>query len=553
MRKFFLVIFVCAFHSYLHAQQIPFIKWQFCFGGTSFDFAYSIIQASGNLENNFVFAGPANGGEFCGGNEGAQIVSLDKTGTIWGKCLTGSQGNETQCIIPTSDGGYAACGETFSHDGDFINSHGGVQDAWIAKFDSKGNLLWLKCLGGSGTDAAVSIIETKDESKDLLFVGSTNSKDGDVSGWHVDTSGNDFPDVWVVRMSSQGNIRWQKCLGGSGSEFGSSIIQTKDGNFVIAGAASSTDGDVTGNHLDANKHPTSDVWILKLDQNGKILWEQCFGGSGNDWAKSIIQTFDDGYTIAATTNSNDGNVTGFHKAGDTATRGHSNEWIVKLNDSGSLEWQKCLGGGFQDEAYSILQLPDSGYMIAGTTNSNEDNVSGNHGDYDAWLVRITSVGSITWQKCFGGSGYDVPYSLIKASDGDYVFAGITSSNDGDVTGNPRGRHTWVVKFSDSITASVDYSNSSEFIRNAIKIYPNPSQTDVHFSANAIFSLSSPEFFDVIGREHFPTYTLTNNLITCDIRDFPSGIYLARLGWTSGIPWRNGIYTGTFTLPFLVQH
>jgi len=168
-----------------------------------------------------------------------------------------------------------------------------------------------------------------------------------------------------------------------------------------------------------------------------ITWQKCLGGSSDEFARSVHQTSDGGYIVAGDTYSNNGDVSGNH--------GESDFWVVKLTSTGSLQWRKCLGGGNWDMAYSIQQTSDGGYIVAGMTESNNGDVSGNHGDLDLWVVKLTSTGSLQWQKCFGGSSDDGAYSIQQTSDGGYVVAGGTESNNGDVSGNHGEYDLWVVK------------------------------------------------------------------------------------------------------------
>ena len=118
-----------------------------------------------------------------------------------------------------------------------------------------------------------------------------------------------------------------------------------------------------------------------------------------------------------------------------------------LAQAPTIEWQKCLGGSNDDWAYSIQQTSDSGFIVAGFTNSDDGDVSGNHGGYfDAWVVKLNNSGDIEWQKCLGGTDYDYAYSIHQTSDGGFIVAGNTASNDGDVSGNHGGYYdAWVVK------------------------------------------------------------------------------------------------------------
>jgi hypothetical protein len=217
------------------------------------------------------------------------------------------------------------------------------------------------------------------------------------------------------------NFQWQKCLGGTNDDYAYSIQQTRDSGYIVAGGTSSNDGNVHGNH------GSSDIWVVRLDSNGSMQWLECPGGNSSDIAYSVQQTSDLGYVLAGATSSCDGDVRGNH--------GSSDAWIVKLDSNGFLLWQKCLGGSGWDEGRSIQQTTDGGYIVAGVTWSNDSDVTGNHGRSDAWVVKLDSNGSLLWQKCLGGTGNDEANSIQQTADGGYIVAGVTWSNDSDVTGN----------------------------------------------------------------------------------------------------------------------
>jgi hypothetical protein len=179
-------------------------------------------------------------------------------------------------------------------------------------------------------------------------------------------------------------IEWQKCLGGSNWDSASSIQQTSDGDYIVAGFTYSKDGDVSGNHdyYGYNGY-LNDGWVVKLDTSGNLLWQKCLGGSLSDVTSSIQQTSDGGYIVAGKTNSYDGDVSGYHYG----LFGRYDYWVVRLNPSGNLLWQKCLGGSGYGS--SIEQTSDGGYIVAGSTNSNDGDVSGHQVDYDdIWVVKL---------------------------------------------------------------------------------------------------------------------------------------------------------------------
>ncbi|HPU47245.1 MAG TPA: hypothetical protein PLQ91_06455 [Bacteroidales bacterium] len=421
---FFALILFNGLNNKSHAQA-PAIEWQKCLGGTSWDYAKSIQQTSGG---GFIVAGytSSNDGDVSGNHGGGDywVVKLDSSGTIqWQKCLGGTDNDEAKSIQQTSDGGYIVAGETWSNDGDVSGNHG-YYDYWVVKLNSSGDILWQKCLGGTNVDQAFSIQQTSDGG--FIVAGGTFSNDGDVSGNHG------IVDSWIVKLNSSGDIIWQKCFGGTDDDVAFSIQQTSDGGFIVAGGTFSNDGDVSGNH------GIVDSWIVKLNSSGDIIWQKCFGGTDDDVATSIQQTSDGGFIVAGYTSSNDGDVSGNHGGGDY--------WVVKLDSSGTIQWQKCLGGTDNDEAKSIQQTSDGGYIVAGETWSNDGDVSGNHGNSDYWVVKLNSSGDIEWQKCLGGTVKDIAKTIQQTSDGGFIVAGYTNSNDGDVSGIHGDYYDfWVVK------------------------------------------------------------------------------------------------------------
>ena len=249
-----------------------------------------------------------------------------------------------------------------------------------------------------------------------------------------------------IGSSAEGGLQWQKCFGGSGTDWAGSIIQTLDGGYIIAGYTSSTDGDVSGNHGD------HDAWVVKMDDVGSLQWQKCFGGSSYEIAGSIIQTLDGGYIIAGHTISTDGDVSGNHGGHDA--------WVVKMDAVGTPQWQKCFGGSSYEIAGSIIQTLDGGYIIAGQTTSTDGDVSGNHGDHDSWVVKMDAVGTLQWQKCFGGSHCEIAGSIIQTLDGGYIIAGYATSTDGDVSGNHGESDAWVIKLSpDYVPTQSDVSDA----------------------------------------------------------------------------------------------
>lgn len=282
---------------------------------------------------------------------------------------------------------------------------------------------WQHCYGGSSNEYGTSI--AKSTNGYVLFCG-TDSQDGDVPGNH---GGGDY---WVIKTDFSGNILWSKTYGGSLDEIDSQMKQTYDGGYILLGYTDSNDGDVTGNH------GQYDYWVVKIDSLGNIEWSKCLGGSYVDFGYGIDIAKDSGYICNGYTGSNDGDVSGNH--------GQYDYWVVKLDRTGNIKWQKTLGGSDNDLGLCISSTVDGGAIVGGFTYSNDGDVQClRHGSSDSWVVKLDSTGQIEWENCYGGSQDENVVSIIPTNDNGYIFTGITYSNDGDVSGNHGNGDFWVVK------------------------------------------------------------------------------------------------------------
>ena len=263
------------------------------------------------------------------------------------------------------------------------------------------------------------------------MTGWTEGPGGDVTGYHGAVNVGDY---WVVKMDAVGTIQWERTLGGSAYDGGYVIRQTPDGGYIVGGQTSCTagDGDVT-----STNHGQTDFWVVKLSSTGAIQWQNSYGGEGVENLYGLDLTPDGGYILAGNTSSTGGQVTGNH--------GGLDGWVVKLDGAGTMQWEKCLGGSQADGLLSVQALADGTYIVAGSTNSNDGDVTGNHGGQDFWVVKLDNGANILWQKSLGGSGNDFPRSVVAMADGSCVVAGSTASVDGQVTGNHGGQDFWVVR------------------------------------------------------------------------------------------------------------
>lgn len=311
-----------------------------------------------------------------------------------------------------------------------------------------------------------------------IVAGYTGSSDGQVTGTHF------YTDYWVVKLDGSGNITWQKTLGGGNYDYATSVIQTSEGGYIVTGYSGSKDGDVTGTHWGGSDN---DVWVVKLDASGAITWQKSYGGSKDDQGNSIRQTSDGGYIIAGTTTSHDGDVTGKHGT----SYDNNDYWVIKIDNTGTLSWQKCLGGtgsgtgagSGNDIAYSVKQTSDGGYVVSGTVSSGaatNDDITGYHGTSgsDYWITKLDNTGNISWQKCLGGTGTEDARTIVQTADGGYIVTGTT-----------------VYSAAGDVNSS-DYSNNhpwtvklgngvsgieEEGVLAGVALYPNPAQQSVTLS------------------------------------------------------------------------
>jgi len=244
-----------------------------------------------------------------------------------------------------------------------------------------------------------------------------------------------------------------------------------------------------------------------------IQWQKCLGGTSDDEAYFIQQTLDGGYIVAGWTSSTDGDVIGNHDSTDY--------WIVKLDTIGNIQWQKTLGGTDYDEAYSIRQTSDGGYIVAGRSWSNDGDVTDGHGASDYWIVKLDTIGNIQWQKCLGGTGNDEAFSIQQTSNNEYIIAGWAWSNDGDVIGHHDSADYWVVKLIFSPTNIAEDINSPSYI----KIYPNPFTDFINIDIGD--KTADVKLMNLLGQVVFSESLRQNKNVVSGI-NIPAGVYILQV-------------------------
>ena len=246
-------------------------------------------------------------------------------------------------------------------------------------------------------------------------------------------------------ISFFGEVVFIKNYGGSGEDSPQAIIETNDGGFAVLGFSNSTDGDLQGKNLAVN-----DYWLLKLDAEGELQWSKTYGGSKDDRGQSLVQTQDGGFALTGYSMSDDGDA--------SVNNGFHDNWVLKLDAQGEIEWEKSYGFSGHDHSYDILDTGDGGFFFAGFLDITSARADGNtekssaisaHGVGEFWGTKIDNKANVQWRGYYGGTNNDRAHAAVRADDGGYVMAGFTESSDFDVN-NSRGSYDfWTVKIDDT--------------------------------------------------------------------------------------------------------
>jgi gliding motility-associated-like protein len=311
-------------------------------------------------------------------------------------------------------------------------------------------LQWQKPIGGRLEDFGEDILLIPDGG--FFVLGGARSNDGDGNLPHHRAGIN----IFLIKYDANLERVWGHEYGGDGLDYGITIKPVA-GGYIILAATNSTNTDVTGLHTSTSNPPNPDIWLFKIDNDGLLLWQKCLGGSGIDIPGSIDITPSGGYIISGYTNSNDGDVSGNHG-------GNGDIWVVELNATGNILWQRCYGGSGYDGGgitkavvpsgpgepsqflapfNQIKTLPGGGYILTAITESNDGDISGHQGNGDTWMARLDPAGNIVWQTCHGGTESEMPCGVIPLNDG-YIVGG-TSSSSNALLNNNGGSDGWMFK------------------------------------------------------------------------------------------------------------
>jgi len=432
-----LTIFLLLFSINYSNSQVPYIVWQRAMGGNMDDAAYCIIKSLdneiaiiGSTRSNVQSPDIPNQHATGLNSPDFWFLKLANDGSVlYSHCYGGGYDEDGYSITQTRNGKFLLFGDANSNDQDVQGLHGagtqvGIRDFWLVQLDTMYNIEWQHCYGTTEEDNGLSIKPTRDDG--FVLLGMIAGFDGDVTNFHGSF------DLWAVKVDSVGNIQWQTALGGYMFDEPRSLMVTQDGGSLISGIRSTIGGNITC--TDAQK----EIWLVKLDSLGNIVWDRCYGGSGSEQIQSFLPTLNNGFYAAGLTSSVDGDVSFSHGMTDAwifkaysagniiwektfggsdwdgfssmtfaadnsivlsgGSRspefnfqgGSSDVYVVKIDTAGNLIWENCYGGSGDDWSNSITEASDSSLFLVGYSTSNDGDLTLNRGLKDMWIVKLSS-------------------------------------------------------------------------------------------------------------------------------------------------------------------
>jgi len=486
MKNIIFIFFILSVKFTVNAQ----VTFQKTFGASGYSDGYYVNQTT---DGGYIISGDY---QILGVGWKGYLIKTDAYGdTLWTKIGIGGG-----AVQQTTDGGYITSG-----------------GANLVKTDANGNLLWAKLFNGLGGSF---VQQTTDGG--YIAAGTTNS------------FGAGNYDIYLTKTDTSGNILWLKTFGGANSEVGNSVQQTSDGGYIIAGSTVS---------FSAGQR---DVYLIKTDTIGGLVWSKTFGGANDDVAYSVQQTIDGGYIIT-------GNTFPFI-------------YLIKTDANGDSLWTKALGNPTSYEARCVQQTTDGGYIITG----NGYIGIGPTGHHQVILIKTDANGDLLWIKAFGGSMHELGFSVKQTADGGYIItgsavafsisfpkvyliktdsmgnSGCNQVNDFFMVSNPPTQvtipATIVAAPSTNVTTPVLTDSSGGLVTtvcisigineitkdNYFLIFPNPSFDKFLISFEETIIKGNVEILNILGEKVFEENILNESKKDINLNNIASGIYFVKV-------------------------
>ncbi|NYB51556.1 MAG: hypothetical protein HVN35_03185 [Methanobacteriaceae archaeon] len=363
----FIVIIGVSFFVYYDITK-PTPTWIKTYGSSDNETGYMVINA---IKNGYI----ALGSREISSDTEVYLMDLNTLGVTSRQNTFGGNGNDYGYSLRRAlSGGYILIGKT--------NSYGlGNYDAWFVKVNEDMKPAYNVTYGGAGNDAVYSFKETKDSR--YILAGNTTS------------FGSGSSDVYLLKVDPNGQMQWQQVFGGSGEEWGKSVLQSQNANYWILG---STNSYGSGGY---------DFYLVETNPEGSLIMNKTFGGIGDDYGDSIVENVDGSFLLTGSTNS--------------IGSGQFDALIIKTDQFGNEIWNKTFGGEKDDIVTFSRETADHGYLIIGNTNSFGS------GKIDMFVMKTDRSGNIEWNKTFGGYGDDYASFILETADNGYLLIGTTTS------------------------------------------------------------------------------------------------------------------------------
>jgi len=536
MKKLYLLLFV--FPLFTYSQEI---LWEKSYGGTHADY---LFDAQPTADYGFILAGSSlsnKTGNKTDDNQGDLdywVWKMTEKGDLdWQKSFGGSGFDLLQSIKNTRDGGFILAG-TSSSSTSFQKKEDckGITDFWIVKLDASGGEQWQRTIGGSGQDELLCAFQTKDGG--YILGGSSSSNPPVISikpdAKSITTTKADLfnkseksrgnMDYWIVKLDKQGDIEWQKTYGGQYADVLRSMEQTTDNGYILAGYSNSPiSGDKT-----VNNKGIGDFWIIKINDTGKIQWQNTYGAEGDDQPYVIHQTIDGGYIVGGNSNSKNALTT----MGGIVSNG-TDYWVLKLDPDGEVLWSKTYDFGKVDIMTSLVENKDQTYLIGGYAQSENkrprEGIVGKamnmvnkekDGINDYMALKIDEKGEELWNRTVGSAGEDILRKLVETRDGGYLMAGTSNSSASkDKNGSIGGNDFWVVKLKDK--------EKIEKVKSSIEAIPNPATTFTNVIIGYDFKEGTATLVDMTGRI-LQEFAITSRTVPVNLSRYSEGIYIIKI-------------------------
>lgn len=524
MKVLFLIFFCFCF--YISKAQ-PGWEWAYNFGADNNEFGRSIaIDNFGNIYVTGYFDDSINFESttlYSNGYSDFFLVKYNKLGNLIWAISNGSPFGDASFSVAVDENSNSYITGTFT--GNFtigtssLNFHGG-SDIFVAKYDSTGNPVWARSIGGTTEDIGRSV--AVDLNKNVIVTGEYNSANISFGANTFSNNSIGFNDVFIFKFDESGNEVWGDCFGDMGHDIGKSVTIDQFGNAYIT-------GNFIGNiilGIDTLAYNGGyDIFIIKYDSLGNWIWAKSAGGSGNDYGSSI-----------STNSSGNIFITGYYNSTNLSfdttnlsNQGVSDVFITKLDPLGNEIWAKGFGGIYNDYPNCIKIDSMSNLYITGYFDSPEiifglGSITTN-GAYDIWVAKFDSIGNSIFAKSVGSSGTDISNSVAVDNNGDIFISGSFASNSINfgainlINNNNGNSDVFIAKLGDLIS-SINYFPSNQFI----SFYPNPASNSFEILTQQIINKGKISIFNVLGIQIFETSICLSNKKEINLENISPGIY-----------------------------